>query len=645
MKLVFNRAHKSVGPSSPIELPSFTVLTGVNGAGKSHLLEAIENNCVSIEGVPPNQANGPRPIRRFDWASLVPQDTGAFSGSQISSEQWSLWNEIVQHREPQLQNLRDQLQRFQCAALNRCSSKELWKLEVTDLKSMSLTDVAAQEAFNVIRQHTQNSSQQILSMFVRNDANRTRLIQAISGSSIPIFALDDDDFYNYYPKTWHPVDLFQQSFARLFSAYQRLWQQNQLKLRGQAEDSTVVALSDSEFLSKHGRPPWEFLNEVLEAAELDFRINEPHKWEDRPYEPKLYDASRGIQIKFNDLSSGERILMSFALCLYHASSPDSGADFPRVLLFDEIDAPLHPSMTRSLLRTIQKTLVEKHQIQVLLTTHSPSTVALAPDDSIYVMRKSGQTRIERTSKDLALGVLTAGVPTLSVNYENRRQVFVESKYDVEFYSELYQRSKPNLLPEVSLMFISSGVGGQGNCDQVKTVVNQLVKGGNRTVRGVIDWDMSNSSSEQVFVLGERDRYSIENYILDPLLIGLLLFREKIREAQDIGFPNTVRYIEVQNQPFSTLQLVADHISGQMNHSSLKGTTPYHYLGGAEIQIPTSIATMQGHQLEALLKSTFPELNRFHREPDLKLAVISKVLDDFPELIPTVLIDLFKKLQE
>ena len=157
--------------------------------------------------------------------------------------------------------------------------------------------------------------------------------------------------------------------------------------------------------------------------------------------------------------------------------------------------------------------------------------------------------------------------------------------------------------------------------------------------------MSNSSSEQVFVLGERDRYSIENYILDPLLIGLLLFREKIREAQDIGFPNTVRYIEVQNQPFSTLQLVADHISGQMNHSSLKGTTPYHYLGGAEIQIPTSIATMQGHQLEALLKSTFPELNRFHREPDLKLAVISKVLDDFPELIPTVLIDLFKKLQE
>jgi hypothetical protein len=318
MKLVFNRAHKSIGPFPPIELPSFTILTGVNGAGKSHLLEAIENNCLSIEGVSPNQSNGPRPIRRFDWANLVPQDTGAFSGSQISSEQWSLWTEIQQHREPHLQSLRDQLQRFHCAALNRCSPKELWKLDMIDLKNMGLTDGAAQEASTMIRQHILNSSQQISELFRRNDPNRSRLIQAISGSSIPIFALDDDDFYGYYPKTWHPIDLFQQSFARLFSAYQRLWQQNQLKVRGQAQEASVVALSDPEFLAKHGRPPWEFLNEVLEAAELDFRINEPHKWEDRPYEPKLCDTSRGIQIKFNDLSSGERILMSFAFCLYHA---------------------------------------------------------------------------------------------------------------------------------------------------------------------------------------------------------------------------------------------------------------------------------------------------------------------------------------
>jgi hypothetical protein len=302
-------------------------------------------------------------------------------------------------------------------------------------------------------------------------------------------------------------------------------------------------------------------------------------------------------------------------------------------------------MTRSLLRTIQTTLVEKHQIQVMLTTHSPSTVALAPDDSIYVMRKSGQTRIERTSKDVALGVLTAGVPTLSVNCENRRQVFVESKYDVEFYSELYQRSKKYLLPEVSLMFISSGAGGNGNCHQVQAVVNQLVQGGNRTVRGVIDWDTSNSSSHQVFVLGEGERYSIENYILDPLLIGLLLFREKLSDAAGVGFPSALRYIEVHNQPSSALQLVADHITCLLNHFSSTGTTPYRYIGGVEIQIPTSIATMQGHELEMLLKSMFPKLNKFHREPDLKLAVISKVLDDFPEFIPTAIVDLFKKLQD
>ena len=186
---------------------------------------------------------------------------------------------------------------------------------------------------------------------------------------------------------------------------------------------------------------------------------------------------------------------------------------------------------------------------------------------------------------------------------------------------------------------------EGSCDQVVAVVKQLVEGGNRTVRGAIDWDQVNRAADQVIVLGENERYSIENYLLDPLLIALLLIREKLQDPEDLGFSSTFRYIEMHNQPSSMLQSVADHMAQLLNQSARSGTTSYKYIGGDEIQIPTTIALMQGHDLEALIKRTFPPLRRYQHEPDLKLAVILKVLDDFPELIPTVIVDLFRKLQE
>jgi len=650
MKLSFNRSYKSVSRFESIELPKFTILTGVNGAGKSHLLEAIEGNHVSIEGITPNQPHGPTPIRRFDWSTLVPQDTGAFSQAQISAEQTGFWNEVAQHRQQPIAALREQLQRFNAPGLEKLNIKALMTLQEPELASFGLTGDRASEVLNLIRHAVQNGNQQVTQLFVRNDPqNRSRLISSFAASApLPLFAMEQDDFYGAYPKMWQPVDLFQQSFARLFTAYQRHWSQNKLKAIGQTEGASVVPLSEAEFLAKHGQPPWEFLNEVLESAELDFRINAPYKWDDRPYEPILTDAKRDIHIKFTDLSSGEKILMSFALCLYHAGDPNSSVDFPKVLLFDEIDAPLHPSMTRSLLRTIQLILVEKHKICVILTTHSPSTVALAPESSIHVMRKHGGNRLQKTAKDTALGILTAGVPTLSVNYENRRQVFVESKYDVEYYSGLYQHSKPHLIPEISLVFIATGPGGNGNCDQVRTVVNQLVAGGNRTTLGVIDWDLSNSKSGAVFVLGEGERYSIENFLLDPTLLALLLLREKFLPPERLGLPQNHRYTDMMALTQNSFQGLVDHVVADVIAAgALPVTGPaidLEYVGGLKLSAPEWFLRMQGHSLEQCFKQAYPQLQRYRNEPDLKAAIITKVVDDFPQLIPATIVSLFRSLQ-
>jgi ABC-type branched-subunit amino acid transport system ATPase component len=649
MQLVFTRKFKSITALDPIALPDFTVLTGVNGAGKSHLLEAIENGSIQIDGVPPNQPNGARPIRRFDSNTLVPQDTGAFSAAQISQEQTSFWTEISQHREPQVNSLRDTIAQFKIPVLETLDVKTLLRLSIADLASFGMSEEAAAQLHSLIANIVTNANHHVTNMFVNNDRqNRPRLISVLSEiTKLPLFALEQDDFFDAFPKQWQPIDLFQHSFARLFTAYHRHWLQNKLKATANNEGENIAFLSESEFIDKHGPAPWIVLNEILEVAELDFRINEPHKWDDRPYEPILTDIKRDIRVKFNDLSSGERILMSFALCLYHASDPNSAAEFPKVILFDEIDAPLHPSMTRSLIRTIQKTLVEKHEIKVVLTTHSPSTVALAPAASIHVMQKQGPDRLRSTSKDAALGILTSGVPTLSISYENRRQIFVESKYDVQYYNALWELSKPSLNPEISLSFIASGSGGNGNCDQVRSVVDQLVTGGNRTVVGIIDWDLKNISGGAIMVLGEKDRYSIENYLLDPLLVGILLLRERFLLPENVGLKPGTRSSDAAS--FSDHQLqslataVASSLSGQNNASS-GGLIEYSYSGGAKVKVPEGLSRIQGHALEEQYKEAFPPLLRYKNEPELKLALIDKVLGDFPQFIPEAIIDVFKRVQ-
>lgn len=649
MKIVFIRKFKSVTAFDPIALPDFTVLTGVNGAGKSHLLEAIENGSLHVDGIPPNQPNGARPIRRFDSNTLVPQDTGPFSAAQIAQEQTSFWTEISQHREQQLNPFKDSLRQFGVSALETMGVKELLALSIEDLVSFGVSQERAPQLHAIIANGTTNANQHVMNMFVRNDPhNRTKLISSLSSAAkIPVLAMDQDDFFGVFPKLWQPVDLFQHSFSRLFTAYQRHWSQNKLKAVANAEGESVEFLTEPEFIEKHGPAPWTFLNEILAVAELDFRINEPYKWDDRPYEPILTDVKRDIHIKFNDLSSGERILMSFALCLYHASDPNSAAEFPKVILFDEIDAPLHPSMTRSLIRTIQKTLVEKHQIKVILTTHSPSTVALAPEGSIHVMQKQGPNRLRSTSKDAALGILTSGVPTLSVNYENRRQVFVESKYDVQYYSILCELSKPWLNPEISLSFIASGPGGNGDCEQVRSVVTQLVAGGNRTVVGIVDWDLKNKSDGAVLVLGEDERYSIENYLLDPVLVGLLLLRERFKLPEDVGLEPGTRYSDVasfsQHQLQSLATAVISALPDQISSRSSE-QVDYSYNGGAKVRVPKWLSSIQGHLLETQYKEAFPSLLRYRNEPDLKLAVIDRVLGDFPQFTPETVTGIFRRVQ-
>ena len=68
-------------------------------------------------------------------------------------------------------------------------------------------------------------------------------------------------------------------------------------------------LSDDEFVAKYGVSPWLFVNNVLDSAKLDFQTTYPVDHTTTTFTPQLYKRSNETELRFDHLSSGERILM------------------------------------------------------------------------------------------------------------------------------------------------------------------------------------------------------------------------------------------------------------------------------------------------------------------------------------------------
>lgn len=648
MKLSLVRPYKSLRAFDSIDLPDFTVITGTNGAGKSQLLNALFDGAIAVEDVAHNPQHN-RLIRLFDASTLVPADTGAFSGYQSKQEQSAIWqqfsNLMVAHKQPLDQYL------SQFPLLAKLDMKALSRLMPDDLLGYGIDEGQAEAVYDGLQNQITGYSNNFAAQFgAQSPATYPMLLERLTkGSSLPLIAYDIDTFYDNYPMSWQPVDMFQQSFARIFSDYQSKYSENIVRLyRRDLRQESIPALTDDEFCKKYGNPPWDFLNDILQAAGLSFRINKPHDFEDRPYEPILTDTVTDAKVKFNDLSSGERILMSFALCLYYTKDAESKINYPVILLFDEIDAPLHPSMTKSLLDTIQNVLISERKIKVVMTTHSPSTVALAPDESVYVMTKDGASRLRKTSKDVALSLLMSGVPSISISYENRRQVFVESHLDVVYYDFILKKLRAKIHPAVSLSFIASSKSKIGGCAHVKDIVSQLAVHGSSTIRGLVDWDTRNEPDANVVVLGYGARYSIENYILDPLLIAMLLFQDKSVDRETLGMEEHEGSADVLKMPNERLQVLVNYVVNVAMADAVDASmdpVKCEYANGRAVQIPKGYLLMQGHSLEELLKAKFDGLKRYHKSDGLKMAILQRIVDEFPSLLPNCLIEAMRSLQQ
>lgn len=600
MRISVIQKYKSIPAGLEFDLSDFSILTGKNGSGKSHLLEVMASPQFSQVMVDGKVLTN---ILHVGYNGLNPQVEERCDSIQLTQTANNWWNQlggIIQHYRSNFlgrQVFEDIIRDYVNPHLGYDPVRNTVLRNILEKSGKNLEDITELDVYN--------------NMTFAENNNGT---------------------------------LFFSQCAMIFKAYHNRWTKNKFNKFLLSEDDVkgLTFLSDEDFLKRNGPPPWNLINEILARANLPYEFPNPILGDaDLAYHLKLIDKSTGTDISVNDLSSGEKVLMSLALAIYN--SKEGGAR-PELLLLDEPDAPLHPEYSRLLIETVIETIVDRAGVKVVMTTHSPSTVAMAPDSSVYEVRRDTKTPT-MLSNSRAVSILTQGIGFLRVSYEKRRQIFVESKFDVMYFEKLFDALARKHKYSYQPIFMEPH-SGTSNCTDVMSIVEKLRNAGNDLAWGVVDYDGVNVSKDAILVLGERKRYAIENYLLDPLYVVLSLIRYGVAKYLDFGVTTQITYPDAAHLTAPECQTLIDSFIVRIG-LKLDDLVSVSLENGYQLNYPQSFLMHQGHSYEIIVQEKFPELRSISRgqgDSALKLG-LAEVIAEFPQFIPIEIGELFAAMDE
>ncbi|PIF33851.1 putative AbiEii toxin of type IV toxin-antitoxin system [Flavobacterium sp. 9] len=367
ISIKLNEKYKSFDESFETELEGdLIILSGINGSGKSQIINIINGKENKTQITSPNSS-----INRTSQTSSL---------STLNISRKVLINDIeIKNHEIEYKSFKDNI-----------AIPEI-------IKSTSNTNnTSINEAYRQYKLGKLNPE--------INKSYATSCLQAIKilGNfyNPDSFEIPEDIFKYELRKggfIWKNDDVFTDFIGNIFYNYALEVAQGQ-----QETGKKGGAAFNAETL---GPAPWNELNQLFDFLKFDYRFKNSYevKYGELNETPHLYQIdSTGKIIETEDrslehLSDGEKTIISLCfISLKRIENVDK-----KLLLFDELDAVLNPSLINSFFSVIEKYFIHKG-ITVILATHSPATISLAPEYTSYyeVFKKSiSESRIYKIDRD------------------------------------------------------------------------------------------------------------------------------------------------------------------------------------------------------------------------------------------------------
>lgn len=322
--------HKSFEAGFSCKLEgNLVILSGVNGSGKSQLFEILQR-------------------RPFQQPQNLIQAQVVLDGIEI------LPSEVILRSFKENVNIQ----------------------ELSQANPQNLANVHAQ-VWNLYSQNRLvEGNYELAQQGFADAAHRARLtlIAAFGVARFESGALTLEDIKRGLPPefAWKQNDSFTNEIGEIFFAF---------CIRKNAAEAEAGRAGTAVDYRALGNEPWLELNELFSELKLDYRFKTHFELAgiEINEQPQIFhvsgdgtaDASRPRSL--SELSDGEKAIISLCFASLRGAAPGE----TKILLLDEFDSTLNPSLTEMFFTVVQRYFVERG-ILTAIATHSIATLSLAP---------------------------------------------------------------------------------------------------------------------------------------------------------------------------------------------------------------------------------------------------------------------------
>ena len=432
MRIELKQSFLSIKGLNAVELPDFTMLIGRNGVGKTHLLSAIKNGHVTVSEVPISE------IEFFDLDSFKPQDSptaswGSSSFAERAAEGFFAQQSDLAPMAAAKQIFCKTVKEFGLTegSAGRRQFESRLRNEIAEIETLdNFPQLIDSEALSTYSSEIQRAVIDPLKGTPTNRRDRNRRDLNIKNDPALLINLT----MKLNAKLPHEIcrddilraanfegSIIQNELSEAFTRYkveQYSWAHNE----GEKGHDSVQNLMSRYRIQN--TPPWVVLRENLapmqEAAGdpglFNFDFSDPEEdsinfasHSQYAFETKLTNRATGDIYSVTNLSSGEKILMTLFLATFNQSI---GRRLPKLVLLDEIDVVLHPSMISALIVGLKNQFVA-NGTQVIMATHSLTTVAMLEEGEIFRVSRNGSVvDVSPVTKSEAISDLSEGIATI-----------------------------------------------------------------------------------------------------------------------------------------------------------------------------------------------------------------------------------------